>query len=265
MYFTLYHRSSDIRELNAEQLQYIPKIVLLQVCGDYIDHVWDKLPEHVKTDSEVQRHSNAHRRSAASDKELRRMSTKSLLNRAINALPFELHIPGYQFCGPGTRLKKQLARGDAGVNPLDATCREHDITYSRSNDLTDRHAADEVLAEEARKRVTARDSALGGTGTRTVSRSVQIRTRAVSRSIQTRTGYEKKKKNVEETIKMPTGATTNVQLLQLAKRMRVPYFRGVFMRNALPKRKRYRESGRYDRLRYSLGSVREEEQSRRVL
>ncbi|KYN50253.1 hypothetical protein ALC62_06845 [Cyphomyrmex costatus] len=56
MYFALHHRSSDIRELNAEQLQYIPKIVLLQVCGDYIDHVWDKLPEHVKTDSEVQRH-----------------------------------------------------------------------------------------------------------------------------------------------------------------------------------------------------------------
>ncbi|KYM94590.1 hypothetical protein ALC62_14780 [Cyphomyrmex costatus] len=55
MYFALYHRSSDIRELNAEQLQYIPKIVLLQVCGDYIDHVWDRLPEHVKTDSEVQR------------------------------------------------------------------------------------------------------------------------------------------------------------------------------------------------------------------
>jgi len=33
---------------------------------------------------------------------------------------------------------------------------------------------------------------------------------------------------------MPQGATTNVQLLQLAKRMRIPYFRGVFMRNSLP-------------------------------
>ena len=84
----------------------------------------------------------------------------SLLNRTINALPFELHIPGYQFCGPGTRLTKRLARGDVGINPLDAACREHDIAYSRSNDLTDRHAADKVLAKEARKRVTARDSAL---------------------------------------------------------------------------------------------------------
>ena len=33
---------------------------------------------------------------------------------------------------------------------------------------------------------------------------------------------------------MPSGAITNVQLNELARRMRVPYFRGVFMRNALP-------------------------------
>ena len=85
----------------------------------------------------------------------------SLWNRAVNALPFELHIPGYQFCGPGTRLAKRLARGDAGINPLDAACREHDIAYSHSNDLTDRHAADNILAEKARKRITASDSALG--------------------------------------------------------------------------------------------------------
>jgi len=88
-------------------------------------------------------------------------SRSGLLNRAINALPFELHIPGYQFCGPGTRLTKRLARGDEGINPLDAACREHDIAYSRSNsDLTDRHTADKVLADKALGRVTARDSAL---------------------------------------------------------------------------------------------------------
>jgi len=74
-------------------------------------------------------------------------------------LPFELHIPGYQFCGPGTRLTKRLARGDESINPLDAACRKHDIAYSRSNDLTDRHAADKVLADKALGHV-ARDSAL---------------------------------------------------------------------------------------------------------
>jgi hypothetical protein len=43
-----------------------------------------------------------------------------------------------------------------------------------------------------------------------------------------------RKKNVDETIKLPTGATTNVQLERLARRMRIPFFRGVFMRDALP-------------------------------
>jgi len=57
------------------------------------------------------------------------------LNHAINALPFEFHIPGYQFCGAGTHLEKRLIRGDRGTNPLDSTCREHDITYSRNKNL----------------------------------------------------------------------------------------------------------------------------------
>ena len=52
MYLALSH-PSDIRNLSAEQLQHIPKVVLLRVYGDYIEHVWDQLPEHVKADSEV--------------------------------------------------------------------------------------------------------------------------------------------------------------------------------------------------------------------
>jgi len=31
---------------------------------------------------------------------------RGLLNRVIDVLLFELHIPGYQFCGPGTHLEK---------------------------------------------------------------------------------------------------------------------------------------------------------------
>ncbi|KYN21906.1 hypothetical protein ALC57_05712 [Trachymyrmex cornetzi] len=69
MYLALHH-PSDILDLSAEQLQYISKVVLLRVYGDYIDYVW------------------------------------------------------------------------------------------RSNDLTDRHVADKVLADKALRRVTARDSAL---------------------------------------------------------------------------------------------------------
>jgi len=82
-------------------------------------------------------------------------SRSGRLNPAINALPFELHIRGYQFCVPGIRVTKRLARGQ-GINPLDAACREHDIAYSQSNHLTDRHAADKVFAESARTRYCKR-------------------------------------------------------------------------------------------------------------
>jgi len=60
-----------------------------------------------------------------------------------------LHIPEYQFCGPGTHLEKRLARGDRDINPLDAACREHDIAYSRSKDLTKRHVDNKIFAENA--------------------------------------------------------------------------------------------------------------------
>ncbi|KAL6429495.1 hypothetical protein ACFW04_008279 [Cataglyphis niger] len=84
-----------------------------------------------------------------------------LLNRAINTLPIELLIPGYQFCGSGTHLETRLPRGDRGINPLDAACRDHDIVYSRSNDLGERNVADNIFAEKARTRTTAKNSTFG--------------------------------------------------------------------------------------------------------
>jgi len=43
---------------------------------------------------------------------------------------------------------------------------------------------------------------------------------------------------------MPKDVTTNVQLQQLAKRIRIPYFRDIFMRTTLPTEGVYRnESG----------------------
>ncbi|KYN07158.1 hypothetical protein ALC62_01878 [Cyphomyrmex costatus] len=230
---------------------------------------------------------------------------KGLSNKAINALPFELHIPGYQFCGPGTRLEKRLARGDRGINLLDTACREHDIAYSHNNGLTERHVADNILAEKARKRITARDSSLteraaatavwaamkaktmmgmglkikkrkskrilliakrggilpvlpllgvlGSFAPAGVAKAVND-SRAAERQLEEMQrhnrfmeghgvylapykrgrGVVKRKKNVDETLKIPTGVTTNVQLLQLAKRMRIPYFRSIFMRTTLP-------------------------------
>lgn len=73
-----------------------------------------------------------------------------------------LFLLGYQFCGPGTKLAKRLARGDRGINPLDASCREHDIAYSQSaDDLNARHLADKVLQERAWERVKSSDATLG--------------------------------------------------------------------------------------------------------
>ncbi|KYN38931.1 hypothetical protein ALC56_06691 [Trachymyrmex septentrionalis] len=66
------------------------------------------------------------------------------------------HIPGYQFCGPGARLAKRC--GNQGINRLNAACREHDIAYSRNNDLADRHIADRVLVKRACELITASDS-----------------------------------------------------------------------------------------------------------
>lgn len=86
---------------------------------------------------------------------------RGLLNGAINKMPIELHLPGYQYCGPGTKLQKRLARGDPGINPLDVACKEHDISYQANSDVTARNGADRVLADKAWSRVFARDASLG--------------------------------------------------------------------------------------------------------
>lgn len=85
-----------------------------------------------------------------------------IVNNILNKLPIELHIPGYQFCGPGTNLQKRLARGDSGVNLLDSACKEHDIAYSENREnIEKRNAADKILADKAWQRVLAKDSSLG--------------------------------------------------------------------------------------------------------
>lgn len=84
-----------------------------------------------------------------------------LVNSLINRLPIELHIPGYQYCGPGTKLQQRLQRGDPGINKLDKACKEHDIAYSQNKDnLSARHDADKVLENKAWSRVLATDSSL---------------------------------------------------------------------------------------------------------
>ena len=94
--------------------------------------------------------ADAHRRPRTEDKGANVNVAQRSAESSDKRASFRVTYSGHQFCGPGTRLTKRLARGDEGINPLDAACREHDITYSRSNDLVDK----------ALGRVTARDSAL---------------------------------------------------------------------------------------------------------
>lgn len=87
---------------------------------------------------------------------------KGFVNTVLNKLPFEMHLPGYQYCGPGTKLAERVKRGDPGINPLDAACKEHDIAYSRNREnVAGRNVADKILADKAGPRVFAKDASLG--------------------------------------------------------------------------------------------------------
>lgn len=89
------------------------------------------------------------------------MQGGGLVNNIINHLPFELHLPGYNYCGPGTKLQQRLARGDKGINQLDEACKEHDIAYANHIDIGNRHKADLQLMNMAKQRVKAKDARTG--------------------------------------------------------------------------------------------------------
>jgi len=47
--------------------------------------------------------------------------------------------------GPGTKLKKRLARGDLGINRLDKIAKQHDIDYARAKNLQAKWVADSKM------------------------------------------------------------------------------------------------------------------------
>ena len=49
--------------------------------------------------------------------------------------------------GPGTKLKKRLARGDPGINRLDRLAKQHDIDYSKAKSLQDKWKADTKMIQ----------------------------------------------------------------------------------------------------------------------
>ena len=89
------------------------------------------------------------------------ISGKGFVNSLIDKLPMELHIPFYNYAGPGTNLELRLEKGIKPVNGLDHASMMHDVSYSRSKDPTIRSAADAVLQEAAWKRFKDPNASVG--------------------------------------------------------------------------------------------------------
>ena len=79
-------------------------------------------------------------------KRWRRQRIRGLdIQNLLNKTGIEYHVPGYQYLGPGTKLKKCLARGDPAKNRLDRITKQHDIDYSVARNLRDKRKADDKM------------------------------------------------------------------------------------------------------------------------
>lgn len=71
-------------------------------------------------------------------------------------LPFEKHLPGMNYCGPGTDLKKKLnedftvKKGYEPTDRVDEAALRHDISYSKYQDFRQRHMADKEMLKDLR-------------------------------------------------------------------------------------------------------------------
>ena len=61
----------------------------------------------------------------------------SFFNTMVNKLPFEMHLPGHNFTGPGTKLYKRLnsdgtpKEWSIPINRVDNAAYHHDLRYSK--------------------------------------------------------------------------------------------------------------------------------------
>ena len=67
------------------------------------------------------------------------------LHQLLAYIGVEFHCPGYQYMGPGTKLKTRLQRGDPGINRLDKIAKRHDIAYAKAKSLQDKWKADHTM------------------------------------------------------------------------------------------------------------------------
>ena len=63
-----------------------------------------------------------------------------IMNGFINKLPFEMHLPGHNFTGPGTNLSKRLNEDGSPkawskpINRVDEAAYHHDVCYANNKD-----------------------------------------------------------------------------------------------------------------------------------
>ena len=86
---------------------------------------------------------------------IKKKKNRSFIDSVIDNLPFEIHLPSYNYLGPGTRLTERLARGDKGVNLLDTAALKHDLAYAGNKN---RRIADQELIDFAFARVSDTDA-----------------------------------------------------------------------------------------------------------
>jgi hypothetical protein len=73
----------------------------------------------------------------------------------------EFHIPGYNYCGPGTQVYQRISRGDLPINELDMACQFHDVDYMRfDGDNEKLMKSDKLLIDKAKKIIDKCDSIL---------------------------------------------------------------------------------------------------------
>ena len=67
------------------------------------------------------------------------------LNTLVNKLSFEMHLPGHNFTGPGTKLHKRLnsdgtpKEWSIPINRVDNAAYDHDLCYSKHDDTKNRN------------------------------------------------------------------------------------------------------------------------------
>ena len=68
-----------------------------------------------------------------------------LFNKVVSNLPFELHLPGHNFTGPGTRLDRRLnpdltpREWSKPINRVDTAAYHHDLCYAQNPDRKTRN------------------------------------------------------------------------------------------------------------------------------